>query len=134
MSAWLRGSLLPVETMPFLSDVACIGTHRCPATHPAFRDSGPIRNMVFVFPRTSVAIRHEEQKTAFVGGPNVITLYNRGQVYARHAIDAADDCDWYGVAPDIVIDVARRYDERAEEAPGRPFAAPFVASPLPLYL
>ena len=134
MSTWLQGSLLPVETLPYLSDVACIGTHRCPADHPAFRDSGPIRNMVFVFPRTSITIRHEEQKTAFVGSPNVITLYNRGQVYTRGAIDAADDCDWYGVAPDVILDVARRYDERAEEAAGRPFAAPFVASPLPLFL
>jgi AraC-like DNA-binding protein len=134
MATWLEGSLLRVETLPFLSDVACIGTFRCPSGDPAFRNSGPIRNMIFVFPRTSVSIRHEEQKTAFVGSPNVITLYNRGQVYERKAIDDADECDWYGVAPDVVLDVARRYDERVEEDPGRPFAAPFVASPLPLFL
>jgi AraC family transcriptional regulator len=134
MSTWLQGSLLPVETVPFLSDVACIGAFRCPAGDPLFRDSGPIRNMLFAFPRRAVAIRHEEQKTAFVGDPNVITLYNRGQVYSRQAIDAADESDWYGVAPDVILDVARRYDERAEEAADRPFAAPFVASPLPLFL
>lgn len=134
MATWLDGSLLPVETLPFVSDVACIGTFRCPAGDPLFHDSGPIRNMLFAFPRRAVAIRHEEQKTAFVGDPNVITLYNRGQVYSRQAIDAADESDWYAAAPDIVLDVAQRYDERVEETPGRPFKAPFVASPLPLYL
>ena len=134
MSTWLQGSLLPVETQPFLSDVACIGAFRCPAGDPLFQDSGPIRNMLFAFPRRAVAIRHEEQKTAFVGDPNVITLYNRGQVYSRRAIDAADESDWYAVAPDVILDVARRYDEGVGETPDHPFAAPFVASPLPLFL
>ena len=49
----------PVESLLFASDIAAVGSFRCPASHPLFRDSGPIGNPLFVFPRTVVEIRHD---------------------------------------------------------------------------
>src|SRR5262245_19808408 len=36
-----------------------IGAFRAAPDHPRFRDSGPINEAVFVFPRTTVTIQHE---------------------------------------------------------------------------
>src|SRR5258706_15155196 len=74
------------ERLLFDSPTIRIGAFRCPVAHRLFEDSGPIQNYVFVFPRSSVSIEHEYGRP-FVANPNVVTFYNRGQVFRRRAID-----------------------------------------------
>jgi AraC-like DNA-binding protein len=95
--------------------------------HPRFRDSGPIQNHIFVFPRTGVEIRHEGGRP-FLAGPNVVTFYNRGQIYRRGPVDPAGDrCEWFAFEDRVVLDAVRLTDPSAEERPGRPF--PFAWGP-----
>ena len=80
-----HGEILPVERVLFESDLVRIGAFRCAVSDPLFHDSGPIRNHVVVFPRTAVKLQYEGGRP-FVATPNVVTLYNRGQVYVRDAV------------------------------------------------
>lgn len=74
-----------------------VGAFRCPPSHPRFQDSGPIQNDIFVFPRSSVRIRHAGGP-AFVADQTVTTVYNRGQMYDRRAIaEEGDRSDWFAV-------------------------------------
>ena len=108
---------MDIDHILFRTDVVTIGRFRCPIGHARFRDSGPIRQSCFVFPRTSVVIEHEGQRP-FVTDPTLATLYNTGQRYERRAISAdGDRCDWYGVSADLLRDVVRPLDPRAADAP-----------------
>src|SRR5262245_37582915 len=62
-----------------------VGAFRCPTHHPSFRDSGPIREHCFVFPRTPVVIRHKDSRP-FAADPTLVALYNRGQEYSRERV------------------------------------------------
>jgi AraC-like DNA-binding protein len=113
---------VPFETIDdeiFVSSAVRVGRFRRAVSHPQFRDSGPIQNDCFVFPRTTVAIRHSGQRV--VADPNTVTLYNRGQEYEREAVSAdGDRCDWYGVSPAILRDAIRTWDPRAADDRLRP--------------
>ncbi len=122
--------LKPVETLRFRSDVVAIGTFRCGADDPLFRDSGPCTHHTFVFPRTSTRIKHDGGRP-FVGGPNAVSLYNESQRYTREAIDAADASDWYVVADDVLLAAAAEVDPRADER--RPFTSAQVPIDSALY-
>ena len=113
-------TLYPVETLVFQSDVAVFAKFRCPAEHPLFRDSGPCRNHVFAFPRTSTEIQHEGGPR-FVGGPNTISIYNRGQHYTRTKLSEMDASDWFTVADDLLIDAVAVWDPGVRDRPSRPF-------------
>ncbi len=98
-----------------------IGAFRCGVEHPSFRDSGAARNWCFVFPRTAVRIEHEHER-AFAANPNVITFYNRGQAYLRHAVAGdGDRCDWFGFDCGLVRDAVRAFDPEVDRRPERPF-------------
>ena len=112
--------LKPLESLLFRSDLVAIGTFRCPAEHPLFRDTGPSSHHTFVFPRTSTAIRHEGRE-AFVAVPGMVTYYNQRQVYFREAVSAADHSDWSVVADDVLRDAVARHDPRAADDPAGPF-------------
>lgn len=74
-----------------------IGAFRCPTTHPRFSDSGPIENDIFVFPRSSVSIRHAGGPS-FVADHTAATVYNRGQIYDRAVVaEEGDRSDWFAV-------------------------------------
>ena len=91
-----------VDRVVFSTECVTIGAFRCAAAHPSFRDSGPIRDDCFVFPRTAVTIQHDNAR-AFVADPTIVTLYNRGQHYERRAVSAdGDRCDWFAVSPDLL--------------------------------
>lgn len=96
--------LKPVETLLFRSDLVALGTFRCPATHPLFRDSGPCTHHTIVFPRTSTVIRHSGGRP-FTASPQCATLYNQHQEYTRQAISAEDACDWIVIADDILLEM-----------------------------
>ena len=94
----------PLDVMVHQGEGTLVGAFRCPATDPRFKDSGPIQNDIFVFPRTSVGIRH-------AGGPSLIadltvaTLYNRGQIYDRSRIsEEGDRSDWFAVPRAVAME------------------------------
>ena len=92
----------PVDRVVFATGSVTIGAFRCAADHPSFRDSGPIQNDCFVFPRTAVVIQHEHARP-FVADPTVVTLYNRRQRYERRLLSAdGDRCDWFAVSPGLL--------------------------------
>ncbi len=73
------------DTLVFESSLVCIGAFRCQREYSGFQDTGPASHDCFVFPRTAVGIEHEHEPR-FAANPNVITFYNKGQRYLRHAV------------------------------------------------
>ena len=123
----------PVDHVLARSEHATIGSFRCPAHHPQFRDSGPISQCVVVFPRTSVWIRHEGS-TRFLADPTTVTVYNRAQLYERFpATGEGDHCDWFGVTDDVARDVVSAFDPAATDSI-RPFTVEWTTSSAALYL
>jgi AraC-like DNA-binding protein len=91
-----------IDRVVFSSECVTIGAFRCAVNHPSFRNSGPIRDDCFVFPRTAVVIEHEHERP-FVADPTIVTLYNRRQQYERRPVSAdGDRCDWFAVSPDLL--------------------------------
>ncbi len=104
-----------VDRIVYETGAVTIGRFHCDRAHPGFRDTGPIRQAVVVFPRTSVWIRHEGGRR-FVADPNVVTIYNRAQRYERFPISAiGDHCDWFALSNDLARDAAAAHDPAAAE-------------------
>ena len=120
--------------MLFESPLVKLAEFRAAPTHSDFRDSGPTRQHCFVFPRTSVRIRHAGRKP-FVASPNVVTLYNAGQVYERERItDEGDRCEWFSVEPGVLAEVLAAHDPSTLDDPEHPFRLPFVLGDPKTYL
>lgn len=114
----------PLDTIAHRGDGTVIGAFRCPAHHPRFVDSGPIQNDIFVFPRTSVRIRHAGGPS-FVADPTVATVYNRGQIYDRGLVsDEGDRSDWFAVPRKTATEAVVAHG--LEPATQGPFAFAFV--------
>jgi len=110
-----------------------IGTFRCPATWPSFRDTGPISECLIAFPRTGVWICHQGSRR-FLADPTIITMYNRGQRYERFvASPDGDRCDWFAIDEAIAREIVSAFDERAGESE-RPFRFEWAPSSMSLYL
>lgn len=110
--------LKPVESLLFSGEIVAMGTFRCEAEHPLFRDSGPCSYHTFAFPRTITRIRHEEG-TEFVGAPGRVAFYNKHQLYTRTKISGIDSSDWFTIADDVLLELVREHDPHA--TPERPF-------------
>ena len=111
----------PFDTQLYRSAVVTIASFRAEPSHPGFHDSGPTENHLFVFPRTSVRIRHPGRMPV-VTGPNVVTFYNQGQVYFRDRVtEEGDRCDWFAVERSILLDAVRVHDPAAVDRPDSPF-------------
>ncbi len=94
----------PTDVIVHAADGLMVGAFRCPPSHPRFVDSGPIQNDIFVFPRSSVRIRHAGG-ACFVADPAVATVYNRGQVYDRQALgEDGDRSDWFAVPRAVAVE------------------------------
>ncbi len=94
----------PLDSIAHRGDGTVIGAFRCPRDHPRFVDSGPIENDIFVFPRSSVKIRHAGGPS-FVADQTVATVYNRGQIYDRALVsEEGDRCDWFAVPRETAIE------------------------------
>lgn len=125
----LDRTILPVEEVLHSTPVALIGRFRCPPDHRFFPDSGPARNHIFVFPRTTVRIQREDQPP-FVSTPQNLNFYNRGQAYTRNAVSPeGDHCDYFAVDPAMLVESMRAYDATAGERADQPFDT--AAAPLP---
>src|SRR5262249_42685178 len=117
----LAPRVLPVESVAYRSDHVWIGRFRCPPRHPLFVDSGPASAHLFVFPRTSVRIRHKD-RPAFLSSPNNVTFYNPGDEFRRDPISPeGDDCDWFAIAPELAAEAVARQDPRAAARPESAF-------------
>ena len=110
-----------------------IGEFRCPVGHPAFVDSGPISDAIVVFPRTAVWIQHDD-KRPFHSDPNVVTIYNRGQLYTRRPSSSdGDRSDWFALSDDVAREVAAAIEPSASDS-YRPFRHSRASSSAALYL
>jgi AraC family transcriptional regulator len=120
--------------MLFESPLVRFAQFRAAPSHPGFRDSGPARQHCFVFPRTSIRIRHAGHKP-FVASPNVVTLYNQGQEYERENVTGEGDrCEWFSVDPEVLTEALAAHDPSILDSPGRPFQLPFVPGDPKTYL
>jgi len=110
----LRPRITCVDELVYRSPSVWIGRFHCAPEHPLFRDSGPASAHLFVFPRSSVRIRHAGRRE-FLSSRNVVTYYNRGDEYRRAAVSAEGDvCDWFAIASQLAAGVVAREDPRAE--------------------
>ncbi len=126
------------DSPPVLRDLlrttrTAVGTFRCGVNDPLFRDSGPTRQCLVVFPRTWVWIRHEGAR-AFLADPTLVTIYNRGQLYERlPASPEGDRCDWFAVSDEVAREIAGQFDP-ADGEHERPFRFSSARSSGLLYL
>ena len=108
-----------VHEVVFAGRLIRIGRWRLPASHPRFRDSGPTRGYLVVFPRTSAWIQHAGGRP-FVADANVVTFYNQHQEYTRRPIASwGDRCDYYAIAPALLRQVVGVWDPPAAGAASR---------------
>ena len=122
----LTGPLLPFERLLHESDIARVGLCRCHPDDPLFRNPGPTWNHSFVFPRT--AVRLQRGGAVFVSDPTGAGFYNCGDEYVREALSAlGDECDWFAVAPDVLIEAVYRDGRPADGR--RPFSMTFTNAP-----
>jgi AraC-like DNA-binding protein len=122
-----------METALFESAVAFVGQFRCSVNDPFFKDSGPIRNHIVVFPHTPVEIRHEGHDP-FVATTQHVTLYNRGQRYRRRAVapGVGDYCDFIAVREDVLAPIAEGCGGPVD--PERPFSRQVTAIPAATFI
>ncbi len=107
----------PSRTL-FESQLVSIGTFSIDVEHPEFGSAGQIREPEFVFPRTAVWIEHDG-RPRFLADPTIVTLYNGGTAYQRHALSRdGDRCDWFRVEPRTLREIAGRFDARAASRAG----------------
>jgi AraC-like DNA-binding protein len=124
---------LAADRVVFSTECVTIGAFRCATTHPSFRNSGPIRDDCFVFPRTTVIIQHDAARP-FVADPTIITLYNRRQEYERRPVSPEGDrCDWFAVSPDLLRGALVEFDPAAA-GDERPIRFAHVPADAPTYL
>jgi AraC family transcriptional regulator len=110
--------LSPIDRLLHRSASVAVGAFRCPRGHALFADSGPIENDVFVFPRRRVFIAHAGGGR-FLADPTLVTLYNRGQAYARTAVDDVDHSDYFAVDRTLALELVRERDPDVAERPFR---------------
>lgn len=117
-----------LDRILFASDTVRVGAFRCPVDDPRFADSGPIHDSLIAFPRRGVWIRQAGSRS-MVADPALATIYNRHRRYDRRPISAEGDAsDWYAVAPDVAVALAREVDPGAPDEPERAFR--FEAAPV----
>lgn len=117
-----------VDEVLYETGLVTVGIFRAAVGHPRFRDSGPAERPIFVFPRTSVVIRHEGGRP-FTTDTCTVTYYNRGQRYTREPVDPSGDrCEWFSVRPDVLLQALSALDPAVAERPRRPFSLAYGPS------
>ena len=130
----MRGDTDHINEIVFAGDLVKIGRWRLPAAHPHFRNSGPTRHYLFVFPRTSTWIRHAGARP-FVTDANIVTYYNLGQEYTRQVVTPLGDwCDYFAVDPRLLRQVVAAWDRAASDEPERILRMDHGPSDGPAYL
>jgi AraC family transcriptional regulator len=94
-----------IEQVVYQSDVAAIGTFRCPRHHQRFAGGATDTGLV-VFPRTTVVIERE-RSSSVLADPNTIVFYDPGEEYRRHEVDRrGDHCDYFSLTSELVEEIA----------------------------
>jgi AraC-like DNA-binding protein len=110
-----------VNEIVFQGEIFRMGRWRLPASHPLFVNSGPINGYCFVFPRTSLWVRHAGGRD-FVADPSVALFYNDGQEYSRRAISPqGDSCDYVDVDLGALRQAIGAYDPAGADHPTHVF-------------
>ena len=105
------------EFIRFTTDDVLLGEFRCAPDFADFRRAGRIRNYVVAFPRSSVWI-HREQERSFVSDPSQAVLHAPGRAYERARISAeGDETDWIAVSEPLVRELVARLSPHDSEAP-----------------
>ena len=108
--------------MAFRGDRVALGRFRAATSASWFRDSGPARGYLVVFPRTAVRIIHAG-RSPVIADPTRVMFYNLGQEYVRERVSPEGDrCDWFSYRPEDVAEAVRRFDAGVEARMDRPFA------------
>ena len=127
-------NVTPVERILRRSDVVALGEFHCPVGHPQFAGGGPQACPYVVFSRSSVRIAPLGGKPE-VRTPNIVGLYNVGDVYARHAVsDECDRCDWIAVSPPVLREIGARFDPALGDGRNRIFSRATAPATTRLYL
>ncbi len=93
-----------IERLVYESDVAAIGTFRCPRNHRRFA-GGSTKVGLAVFPRTAVVIEREWAEPV-LADPNTTVFYNPGESYRRRGVDRrGDHCDYFALATALVEEI-----------------------------
>lgn len=123
-----------IDRTIFATETVRVGAFRCPVDDPRFKDSGPIRDNLIVFPRQGVWIRQAGSRP-LVADSGIATIYNRGRRYDRAAVSPdGDRSDWFSVAPEVAVAIARELDPGAPDEPERAFRFEAVAVNHEMYL
>ena len=106
----------------FRGDRVAMGRFRAATSAPWFRDSGPARGYLLVFPRTAVRITHAG-RAPVVADPTRVMFYNLGQEYLRERVSPEGDrCDWFSFRAEDIADAIRPLDPSVEARVDAPFA------------
>lgn len=110
-----------LDTIIWTSPLVRAARFKVSVNDPRFTDCGPTENYLVVFPRTSVWIRRPDARP-FVADVSLATLYNSGQEYTRAPVHPVGDvCDWFGLSPQLALEIAADVDPRAHDVPDQPF-------------
>ena len=124
----------PLDRVLYATPSVSVGAFRCAVHDPRFRDSGPIQNHLVAFPRTGVWMRQAGSRP-IVADACVVTIYNSGREYQRDPIcPDGDRSDWFAVAPEHALAIAREHDRSAPGSTDAPFRFEAAESDPSLYL
>lgn len=126
--------MTPLDRLLFATPNVQVGAFRCKVGDSRFRDSGPIQNHLVAFPRTGVWIRQAGSRR-IVADQRVVTIYNSGREYQRDPLSPdGDRSDWFAVAPEHALAIAREHDLMAPADPASVFRFEMAESDPSLYL
>ena len=115
---WNHDHLAPVEALLFRSHLIKVGHFTCAVDDPSFPVSESLDNDVFVVPTMSLWVRRNDDDYLFVE-PGAILMHRAGSTLARRgATDLGEHTYWFGVHPDVFVDVLQRHDLSTKEMGG----------------
>lgn len=113
----------PFRSEPiFWSKVGWIGIFRChPAEKKHYGSMKPISGHLIVFPRTCVKITFDGHEP-IVTNPNIVMLYNSGQLFQRDKVaEDGDRCEYFGYRPSVLMEALESYYPTIDPTPEQPF-------------
>ncbi|GAB4189746.1 MAG: hypothetical protein Tsb002_17110 [Wenzhouxiangellaceae bacterium] len=123
-----------LDQLLYHSDSLLIGEFSCRRDHPRFRNSGPARGDLVVFPYQAVLI-HQDGHQPVVANPQVVTLYNTWQEYQRHPIsDAGDHSIWLYFPRDCLTEALIETGRDHQQMQQQPFRTAYANCPSTTFL
>lgn len=118
----------------FSSATAEIGWLTLPVDDPKFVRSGVPGRHLLVFPRSSVAIVHDDGPTV-IGNRNTVTFYCPEDSYRRRALDREGDCcAWFALDSRLLAEVVDACQPPSHRIPGRLLVPRWAPAPARAFL